>query len=66
MGFTFGSFKEFGGALGTKFHWDSQEKNKVMNIGRVQFIKLVLDVLQLLTFEMLHCAITRVMKQVTH
>jgi hypothetical protein len=25
MGFTIGSFKEFGGALGTKFHWDSQE-----------------------------------------
>jgi hypothetical protein len=37
-----------------------------MNIGKVQFIKLVMDVLQLLTFEKLHCAIARVMKQVTH
>jgi hypothetical protein len=25
MGFPFGSFKEFGGALGTKFYWDSQK-----------------------------------------
>ncbi len=43
-----------------------ERSNKVTNVGRVQFTKLVLDIFQLLTFEELQYAITRIMKQVTH
>ncbi len=42
-----------------------ERSNKVMNIGRAKFIKLVLDVLQLLTLEEFHCDIIRIIKQVT-
>jgi hypothetical protein len=36
-----------------------------MNIGRIKFTKFVLNVFQLLTLEELHCAIDKIMKQVT-
>jgi hypothetical protein len=39
-----------------------ERNNKVMNVGKVQFIELVLDVFQLLTFEELHCAIVTIIK----
>ncbi len=39
-----------------------ERSNKVMNIGRAKFIKLVLDVFQLLTLEELHYAIARIIK----
>jgi hypothetical protein len=39
--------------------------NKVLNVGRAKFIELVLNVLQLLTFEELHYAIIRIIKQLT-
>jgi len=42
-----------------------ERNNKVTNVGTVKFTKLVLDVFQLLTFEELHCAIIRIIKQVT-
>jgi hypothetical protein len=42
-----------------------ERSNKVMNVGKAKFIELVLDVLQLFTFEELHCAIARIIKQVT-
>jgi hypothetical protein len=42
-----------------------ENNNKAMNIGRAKFIELVLDVFQLLTLEKLHCAITKIIKQVT-
>jgi hypothetical protein len=40
-----------------------EKSNEVTNVGRAQFIKLVMDVLQLLTFEKLHYAITTIIKQ---
>ncbi len=43
-----------------------ERSNKVMNVGRVKFTNLVPDVLQLLTLDELHCAITKIIKQVTH
>jgi hypothetical protein len=43
-----------------------EKNNKVINVGRAKFIELVLDVLQLLTLEELHCAITRIIKQIIH
>ncbi len=42
-----------------------ERSNKVMNVGRAKFIELVLDVLQLLTLEELHYAITKIIKEVT-
>jgi len=42
-----------------------ERNNKVTNVGRVKFTKLVLDVFQLLTLEKLHCAIIRIIKHVT-
>ncbi len=46
--------------------WMTLERsNKVMNVGRAKFTKLVLDVFQLLTLDELHCVITRIIKQVT-
>jgi hypothetical protein len=38
--------------------------NKVLNVGRSKFTKLVLDVLQLLTLEKLHYAITKIIHQI--
>ncbi len=43
-----------------------ERSNKVTNVGRIKFTKLVLDVLQLFTLEELHCAIIIIIKQVTH
>jgi hypothetical protein len=40
-----------------------ERSNKVTNVGRTQFIKLVLDVLQLLTVEKFHYAIIAIIKQ---
>ncbi len=40
-----------------------ERSNKVTNVGRAQFTKLVLDVLQLFTFEKLHCAIAIIIEQ---
>ncbi len=40
-----------------------ERNNKFANVGRVQFIKLVLNVFQLLTYEKLHCAIITIIKQ---
>ncbi len=40
-----------------------ERNNKVTNVGRVQFTKLVLDVFQLLTFKKLHYAITTIIEQ---
>jgi hypothetical protein len=42
-----------------------ERSNKVTNIGRAKFTKLVLDVLQLFTFEKLHYAVARIIKQIT-
>jgi hypothetical protein len=39
-----------------------ERSNKVMNVGRVKFTELVLDVLQLLTFKEFHYAIARIIK----
>jgi hypothetical protein len=36
--------------------------NEVTNVGRPQFVELVLDVLQLLTFEKLHYAIAKIIE----
>ncbi len=43
-----------------------ERNNKVTNFRRAKFIELVLDVFQLLIFKKLHCAITRIIEQVTH
>jgi hypothetical protein len=43
-----------------------ERSNKVMNVGKVQLTKLVLDVLQLFTLEELHYVIAKIIKQVTH
>ncbi len=40
------------------------ESNKVTNVGRAQFTKLVLNMLQLFTLEEFHYVIIRIMKQV--
>jgi hypothetical protein len=40
-----------------------ETNNKVKNVGRAQFTKLVLDVFQLLTFEKLHYAIAIIIEQ---
>jgi len=42
-----------------------KKNNKVTNIWRAKFTKLVLDVLELLTFGELHSAIAKIIKQVT-
>ncbi len=42
-----------------------KRSNKVTNVGRVKFIELFLDLLQLLTLEELHYAIPRIIKRVT-
>jgi len=42
-----------------------KKNNKVTNIGRANFTKLVLDVLELLTFGEFHFAIVKIIKQVT-
>ncbi len=42
-----------------------EKNNKVMNVGRVKFTELVLDLLQLLTFEELHYSTPIIIKQVT-
>jgi hypothetical protein len=39
-----------------------ERSNKVTNVGRVKFTKLVLYVLYLFTLEEFHCAIVRIMK----
>jgi hypothetical protein len=39
-----------------------EKKNKVTNVMRTKFKKLVLDVLQLFTFKELHYAITKIIK----
>jgi hypothetical protein len=43
-----------------------ERSNKVLNVGRAKFTKLVLDVLQLFTLEELHYVIAKIIKQVTH
>ncbi len=49
---------QFKDAINVTTTWTMFERsNEVMNIGRVQFTKLVLDLLQLLTFEKLHFTI---------
>ncbi len=40
-----------------------ERNNKVTNVGRVQFIELVLDVFQLLTSKKLHCAIITIIER---
>jgi hypothetical protein len=42
-----------------------ERSNKVTNVGRIKFMELVLDVLQLLTLEEFHYAIAKIIKQVT-
>jgi hypothetical protein len=39
-----------------------EKSNKVTNVGRAKFIKLVVDLFQLLTLEEFHCAIIRIIK----
>jgi hypothetical protein len=41
-----------------------ERRNKVTNIGKAKFTKLVLDMFQLLTLKELHYAIARIIKQV--
>jgi hypothetical protein len=49
---------QFKDAINVTATWTMLERsNGVMNIGRAQFIELVLDLLQLLTFEKLHFTI---------
>jgi hypothetical protein len=43
-----------------------ERSNKDMNIGRIKIIEHVLDVLHILTFEELHYAIVRIIKQIIH
>jgi hypothetical protein len=43
-----------------------ERNNKVMNVGRAIFVKLILDVLQLFTLEEFPYAIARIIKQITH
>jgi hypothetical protein len=43
-----------------------EKSNKVTNIGKIKFKRLVLDVLQLFSLEELHYAIARIIKQLTH
>jgi len=49
---------QFKGAINVTTTWTMLERsNEVTNIGKTQFTKLVLDLLQLLTFEKLHFTI---------
>ncbi len=58
---------QFKGSFNTTTSWMTLERSyKVMNVGGAKFTKLVLDVFQLLTLDELHCAITRIIKQITH
>jgi hypothetical protein len=40
-----------------------ERSNKVMNVGRAKFTKLIMDVLQLFTLEELHYAIAIIIKK---
>ncbi len=42
-----------------------ERNNKVTNVGRFKFMKLVSDVFQLLTLEKFPCAITKIIKHIT-
>ncbi len=55
---------QFKDAINVSTIWTMLEKkNEVTNVGKVQFIELVLDLLQLLTFEKLHFTITTTIEQ---
>jgi hypothetical protein len=43
-----------------------ERSNKVPNLGKIKFTKLIFDVLQLFTLKDLHCAIVKIIKEVTH
>jgi hypothetical protein len=40
-----------------------EKNNQVMNVGQTEFIKLVLDLFKLFTFQKLHKAITTLIEQ---